>query len=248
VRYTIEHETFDATDPRVRRHVHHDSRSKLYPFRTDGLQLVSTIHARHIPILDQGQVGSCTAETGIGNLGTDPCYATLHDVNDSPYTLDQPGAYRLYSDEEVLDGDGPYPPNDQGGCGLSIAKVLKAKGLIAGYQHTFSLDDALKALTVKPLMIGAHWYQRMFTPDADGRLRIGGALAGGHEFLAREIDVENERVWIDNSWNSTWGVEGRAYLPFKTFGTLLDRQGDVTVLIPRSEPSPSPQPAPTPAA
>src|SRR2546423_656913 len=59
------------------------------------------------------------------------------------YPREEPGAVKLYSDEEVLDGDGPYPPNDNGSTGLTCAKVLKRAGMISGYQHTFSLDAAL---------------------------------------------------------------------------------------------------------
>ena len=33
----------------------------------------------------------------------------------------QAGAYRLYSAEESIDGDGPYPPNDNGSSGLTCA-------------------------------------------------------------------------------------------------------------------------------
>jgi len=238
--HTVHHERIPSSDRRLNRHIHHDSRSKLYRFDTTDLKIESAVHERHIPILDQGQVGSCTANAGIGTLATDPYYSTLLTIPKLPFTFDEAGALDLYSDAEQEDGNGPYPPNDDGSSGLTIAKVLKAKGLISGMQHTFSLDDCLKALSKTPVMLGVSWLQKMFSPDADGRLRLGGKVAGGHEIESREIDAVNERVWIDNSWNESFGVKGRAYLTFVDLGKLLDMQGDVTILTPLSQPAPTP--------
>jgi hypothetical protein len=90
------------------------------------------------------------------------------------------------------DYPGQYPPDDTGCDGLTIAKVLTAAGEISGYQHTFSLDDALKALGVTPVITGVtSWYQDMFNPTADGRVHPTGGVAGGHEFVVDEIDAEH---------------------------------------------------------
>mgnify|MGYP006266471725 CR=1 FL=1 len=230
-----------SRDPRLKRHVYHDSRSKLYKFDTTGLKVSSVNHVRNIPILDQGNVGSCTGNAGIGALATDPMYASLPKT--SPYSLNENGALKLYSDAEVIDGNGTYPPNDYGSCGLSIAKALKNAGVISGYQHTFTLDDALKALTVTPIIVGINWYDSMFNTLKDGRVVVAGSIAGGHEIVARQIDAPNKRVWFDNSWGSSWGIQGRFYLTFDDLGTLLSQQGDVVAFTPLSKPAP--QPAPT---
>jgi hypothetical protein len=232
-----------STDPRLGRHVYHDSRSRLFKFPTEKLTIQSVVHARKIPILDQGNVGSCTGNAGIGALGTDPLFAE-YPAGATPITLDEAGALKLYSAAENIDGDGPYPPNDNGSTGLSIAKALSNAKLISGYQHTFSLDDALKALSVTPVIVGINWYQDMFNPDGDGRVHPTGALAGGHEVEANEIDAMNSRVWFCNSWGTGWGVGGRFYLTFDDFGTLLSQEGDVTVLLPLSAPAPAPTPVP----
>lgn len=230
-------ERFKPSDPRLKRIVHHDSRSKLYPFNTAGLTIQSVTHNRHIPILDQGELGSCTGNAGVGALATDPFFNTLPGT--LKYPLNQVGAVSLYSDAEVIDGTGPYPPNDEGSCGLSIAKALKNAGLISGYQHTFTVNDALKALTVTPILVGIPWYSGMMKTDFDGRVRITGSFAGGHEIVARQIDAVNQRVWFDNSWGDKWGVKGRFYLTFADFGTLLSRQGDVTILVPNVATAPT---------
>jgi hypothetical protein len=240
---TIFKAAFERKDPRLGRHINHDSRSKLFPFPTEGLSIQNVTHARHIPILDQGQVGSCTGNAGIGDLGSDPLFSTL---GSGKYTLDENGALSLYSDAESIDGDGPYPPNDNGSSGLSIAQALQNAGLISGFQHAFSSDDALKALSVSPILVGIPWLHDMFSPDPDGRCHPTGDIDGGHEIVARQVDADNERIWLDNSWGLSFGVQGRFYLTFSDFDTLLKQGGDVTVLIPNTAPAPTPVPAQKP--
>lgn len=234
----IHYEKIPSTDPRLGRHIYHDDRSKLYPFDTSGLTIVNVKHTRHIGILDQGQLGSCTGNAGIGSLGTDPLFATL--PTNLKYPLNESGAVSLYSDAEKIDGGAGYPPEDNGSHGLSIAKALKNAGLISGYQHTFTLQDALKAGSTYPFITGINWYQNMFNPDADGRVHLAGSLAGGHEIEMNEIDADNGRIWFCNSWGANWGVQGRFYLTWEDYDTLLGQQGDVTVLLPVTSPAPVP--------
>jgi hypothetical protein len=214
-------------------------------------------------VLDQGQLGSCTGNAGIGCLGTDPLYDTVAGVRAFSqalrklirrYSFDEAGAVALYSDAtRIDDSPGQYPPDDTGSDGLSIAKVLKAAGEIAGYQHTFTAHDALLALTVTPFITGTNWTQDMFTPDADGRVHPTGAVAGGHEYVADEIDATNEQVWFTNSWGAGWGVvrdgrPGRFYMTFADYSALLAQQGDVTIFTPLTQPAPTPTPADPDAA
>jgi len=220
------------TDHRLGRNINHDSRSRDFKYNTSGLNIVSAVHPRHISILNQGQVGSCVGNAGIGNLATDPDFTSLPTT--LKYSLNETGAVKLYSDCETFDGDGPYPPNDNGTSGLTCAQVLLAAKQISGYTHTFSLNDALLALGQTPIMVGSYWYNSMFTPASDGKLIItpSSGIAGGHEYEVREIDAVKQIIWIDNSWGTSWGVQGRAYMTFTELGNLLTLQGDVTILTP----------------
>ena len=272
---TVTYRRIESTSPLLGRHVRHDDRSWDYRFDTSGLSVVSAKHTRRIPVLDQGQLGSCTGNAGIGCLGTDPFYSSLPGMT-SPgvrsliamggdaraevtlaglgtqvrYTFDEAGAVALYSDATKADDyPGQYPPDDTGSDGLTIAKVLQKAGEISGYTHTFTLDDALKALGVTPVITGVNWYSNMFDPDADGRVYPTGTIAGGHEFVVDEIDAANQRVWFTNSWGDSWGIGGRAYLTFADWGDLLGQQGDVTIFTPLTQPAPTPTPpTPTPGA
>jgi hypothetical protein len=225
---TIYKEKIPSSDPRLKRHINHDSRSANFAFDETGIKIVDTCHERLIPILDQGQIGACTGNAGIGNINTSPFL-----LNSKVYSPDEAGALKLYSAAEKIDGGAGYPPEDEGSSGLSIAKALLKAGLISSYSHCFTLNATLKAITKYPVIIGINWYQDMFNPDPDGRCHITGALAGGHEVEARQIVVEKGQLWFDNSWNNTWGVAGRFYLTWKDFEELLvNQKGDVIVLIP----------------
>jgi hypothetical protein len=246
----IHFERIPSRDPRLGRHVYHDDRSRLFAFPTAGLTLASTKHARRVPTLDQGQLGDCVPNAGLGCLGTDPFFGTLADLR---LVYDEQTAVSLYSRVTAVDDiRGKYPPSDTGSNGLSLGKLFTTMRYIHGYTHTFSLDAALLALTVTPWIVGVNWYKAMFSPDPDGRVHPDGILEGGHEFVADELDVENERVWFTQSWGDQWGVvrdgrPGRFYLAFDDLGTLLGQQGDVTVFTPRTQPAPTPSPVPAPS-
>lgn len=228
---------------RLGRNINHDSRSRLYSFNTFGLALINTRHLRQIPVFDQGNLGSCTGNAGIGCLGTGVFFGS----RGAHYSLTEDGATALYSDATKADSySGDYPPTDTGSDGLTVAKVLTAAGEICGYQHTFNLEDALKALTVTPFITGVNWYEGMFNPASDGQVKLNGAVAGGHEFVADQLDVDNERIWFTNSWGADWGVKGRFYMTWSDYGMLLEQQGDVTIFVPITVDPPQPKPTPVP--
>jgi hypothetical protein len=230
-------------DLRLGRHIEHDPRSLLYPHRAvpGGRRPIKSVRwARTAPALDQGELGSCTGNAMTGALLTAPFGMT---------GLDEQFAVRLYSQATKLDDvAGEYPPIDTGSSGLAVAKAAKAQGLISGYRHATSLLDALDALMDGPVITGVAWYENMFTPDGDGEVRIGGAVAGGHEFEVFGVDEDLQRVWCWQSWGSRWGLNGTFYLNFSTWGDLLDDNGDVTVPIPLSQPAPAPLSSGHPAA
>lgn len=239
---------------RLGRHIRHDPRSLRYQVAAvDPATLTSVRHARQIPVLDQGELGSCTGNAAEGALGTSPLYESLADDRDRPTgdaDADEDQAVDLYSLATQLDDyDGEYPPEDTGSDGLSVAKACQQAGLISGYQHATSLNAALTALAQGPVITGVNWYSSFDTPAADGTITIGrhASVRGGHEFVVDELDVERKRVGFTNSWGTSWGVDGRAYMSWDTWGQLLGEDGDVTVFVPITEPAPTPTPTPDPS-
>jgi len=222
------------------RNVYHDSRNRSYPYRRAAAQLTSQLWPRHIPILDQGNVGSCTGNEQVGALGTGNVFTALP-AGHAP--LDETLALYIYSHAETIDGDGPYPPNDNGSSGPSAAQVAKNLGLISGYLHCFSLADVLDALETGPVGIGSNWYDSMDEPDG-GVVEVspGAQVRGGHEYLCRGKDVASKMLFFDNSWGTGWGTGGSFSYSFATLERLLAEQGDATVSLPLNVPLPPPVP------
>jgi len=252
VRRIPEHSSDRAGGGRLGRHVRHDPRSLRYQVAAKSTgTLMSVRHARTIPVLDQGDLGSCTGNATEGALGTSPFIEAIPTTVLGRPTgnaqVDEDQAIALYSAATVLDDyDGGYPPTDTGSDGLSVAKAALAAGLISGYQHATSLDAALAALEARPVIAGINWYDSFDSPLPSGFMTItnGAQVRGGHEVCLDELDVENRRVWLTNSWGGTWGLLGRACLSWDDFGRLLGEQGDVTAFVPLSQPAPQPTPDP----
>ncbi|MEU8906498.1 hypothetical protein [Streptomyces mirabilis] len=242
------------TGGRLGRHVEHDPRSRAYALSEDLLPstYTSAVHTVRIPVLDQGDLGSCTGNAAEAHAGTDPLYdaipATVKARPTGDAGADEQQAVALYRAATRLDNvQGVYPPTDTGSTGVAVAKAAQKTGLIAGYQHAFSLDSALKALAASPLIVGVNWYEGFDNPDSTGAVSISGSVRGGHEFLLYGIDATGQRVLARNSWGTSWGAEGTFSFSFDDLGRLLDEDGDATLFVPLTSPAPTPTPTPTPA-
>ncbi len=211
---------------RLGRHVLHDPRSFDYPAAAAPAVVSVTHAARGLP-LNQGNIGSCTANALCGALDSAP-----DDAGGKTYTEDD--AVTLYEKETALEGE-PYPPNDPGGTGLMVCRAAADLGWISSYGHAFGIEHALLALVQRPVITGVDWYTSFDTPDpATGIVEInaGATVRGGHELVADGIDAASRLVYLWNSWGPSWGVGGRFCWTFDTWERLLAAQGDVTVPIP----------------
>ena len=217
---------------RLGRNIRHDSRSLNYRHQRTATALVTVTHERRIPILNQGGAGACTGNAETGALGTEPLYSAL--PRPHPH-LSEGFALGLYSAAETLDGDGPYPPNDNGSSGLSVCQAARNAGLIAGYTHCLGVPDVLDALQTGPVILGIDWYTSFDTPGPiTGIIAItpGATVRGGHEILARGIDITAQTILCDNSWGTSWGLNGSMTMTWDTLAELLAAQGDATVNVP----------------
>lgn len=234
-------------DPRLKRVIQHDPRSKRYRLNTSDLEIASVEWSLVIARLNQGDIGKCTAESACEVLGSAPIYSTLT-ADFSGTVLNDTWTSAFYSDEETLDGDGPYPPNDNGSSGLTSAKVAKARGLISGYTHTFTATDAIKGVQLSPACWGTLWKSGMDDVNTDtGQVKYSGAVRGGHELSVFKIVADLEQVWFHNHWGP-WGYQnsGDGWISFADFEASLKDQGDMTFYTPLTQPAPTPQPAPSP--
>ncbi len=217
---------------RLGRHVFHDERSRNFG-AAQAARIRSVKHDSSGLPLDQGDVGSCTAEAVCGALNTDPDPAKVKGQQ-AGHTFTQDDAYKLYGLETKNEGQ-PWPPDDPGGTGLWACKAAKQLGWITSYHHAFGLTQALKALVLRPNIWGMNWYSSFDSPDPETglvRLTPGAYIRGGHEIVAVEIQADRQLVGFINSWGPGWGLNGRFYVGFGDLDRLLHEQGDVTVPMP----------------
>lgn len=244
---------------RLGRHVEHDPRSLRFAHGVLPKSAIKSVEwTRRIPILDQGQLGSCTGNAGTGVLGTDSAGRTASTkVTITPagaaashgvfvagtYILDEAFAVSLYKLATILDGvSGTYPPDDTGSTGLGVAKALKALGLAGAYTHAFSIAALNSALQSGPVMIGIEWLRSMFDTATDGRILLdkSSPVDGGHELELSKFDASTGEYWVPNSWNTSWGDAGWGYLTTVDLTWLLGQKGDVTVPTFAAAPAPAP--------
>lgn len=233
---------------RLGRHVYHDPMSRYYPYEPrQAHKLVNVRHRRLIPVLNQGRTGSCTGNATEGLLGTEPFFHAIPEDHPRKPTgdvdEDESQALWLYSGATALDPfPGKFPPDDTGSNGLSVCKVAKKAGLISGYRHAFSLNTALQALTVQPVITGINWYDSYDEPDDRGMVMLtpNASVRGGHEFVLDEILVDEKLIGATNSWGLDWGKQGRFYIRWADFDHLMHEHGDVTIPVPLDQPPPKP--------
>lgn len=214
--------------------VEHDERSRLY----QALQATvprSVLWGHHGPVLDQGELGSCTGNAAAQLVNTDYfAPARPHGY------LTEADAVKLYELATRLDGfpNNTYPPTDEGSSGLGAAKAGVKLGYFTGYKHCFGFDHFAATLQLQPVIVGTPWYQGMFTPNAKGFVRPIGKAVGGHEYLALGISYENKTLVFLNSWGPSFGKNGRFSMTFGDFTRLLAAQGDATAPLPKKAVTP----------
>jgi hypothetical protein len=241
---------------RLGRHVRHDPESLRYLVGPRGADVTpqTVAHTRRIPILDQGKpfgVGSCTCSSAAGVLGSDPFFNTLPaDLQKtlSDATAAQAWAVDLY--REVTKEDpfpGSYEPDDTGSDGLTVAKVLKRRGLIAGYQHITDLAMAHTAIQKAPFFLGTTWFAGMDRPDSSGLISVYGKAEGGHQYQCFGYDAPRDRWRFWQTWGLGFGLRGEFSMTSEALQRLLDQAGDATLFVPLTQAAPVPAPV-APAA
>lgn len=184
--------------------------------------------------LDQGNVGSCTGNAAVDSLGCLPL-ATHVDTT----KLNEALALQIYSAAETIDGDGPYPPNDNGSCGASAAQAAVNAGLGKSFVDYVGVYALIEGLQSGPVMCGTNWFDSMMTPDSSGIITVpvdpNATPVGGHEYTVNAYMVNPSApgggwLTIINSWGDAWGIDGTARISVTDMQALLNQGGDVVQL------------------
>jgi hypothetical protein len=173
--------------------------------------------------LNQGQVGSCTGNAGVKSISIAPFVGNYSETD----------ALNYYSQATKRDNgcactastcSGSYPPNDTGSSGDSVYTCMQQAGILKGFTQADTFIDLMAGLNAgRVCILGANWYNSMFSPLASGQLKVttSSGLAGGHEFVIIGHDSVNSRTWMLNSWGY-WGV---CFAEQITTSTPLDGTG-----------------------
>lgn len=195
------------------------------------------------PIVDQGELGSCTANAIVSGLRE-----YLENISDEPYkqlsrlylywwerfiedTVDEDSGAYLRDGMKVLkklgasfESDYPYDINKFREEPTPKAVLNGVSYTIDEYRRIKDLDNLKIALTEKmPVVTGMKVYSSFESEDV---MKTGVVpmpditkeqLLGGHAVLAVGYNDCKSEVIMRNSWGKDWGDNGYFYLPYKYF-------------------------------
>jgi hypothetical protein len=193
-----------------------DERDKKYPMRG---QLPSEVAAvtkfwQVGPILDQGDTPQCVGYAGEQFLQTEPLM-----------TMDGPSPQSLY---DLAQANDEWPGTNYEGTSVrGLAKGMLTLGRLKSYVWAAGALDVRDWIILKgPAMLGSDWLMNMFWPGADGVLKVNGQLAGGHAYLVYGYDAATNMFKMANSWGTSWGLAGSAWIKYRDLDKLISRQGE----------------------
>jgi hypothetical protein len=166
--------------------------------------------------LDQGSYPHCVG------------YSWKHRVMAAPYRSGKGDPIMFYQGAQKHDewaGENYNGTSVRGG-----AKYLQAQGYIVAYRWAFSAEEALNAVGSEgPVVLGTDWKSGMSDPTQHGQhfvMRFDGRNVGGHAYLMLGYDDYKGMALIHNSWGPSWGLNGRAWLPYEDLEEAIRQAGE----------------------
>lgn len=191
------------------------------------------------PVVDQGQLGSCTANALAGAVG-------FLENKDNVNPNDAFSRLFIYYNERAIEGttgsdsgaqirDGITTLSQQGACYESTlpyditqftnqpstaAYTEGAQHIILTYQRITDFNQMQAALASGyPFVFGITVYESFESDNATstGVIPIPQSneqVLGGHALLCVGYDDANKWFIFRNSWGTTWGANGYGYIPY----------------------------------
>lgn len=231
-------------------------------------QRVDLTETYSVPVMDQGQLGSCT-----GN-GIASALAYLQEKEGFPMIY--PSRLFIYYNERVMEGtvnsdagaeirDGIKSVVDLGYCPETDwpydISVFSTKPNTAAYTHAHrdlvktyqkvavSVTGLQQALASGyPVVVGFTVFDSFYN-HSDGTIdlpSVSDGIAGGHCVIVVGYDQSSQRFKFQNSWGTGWGTNGFGTIPFGYLGSA-NFGGDYWIITAdQSGPNPPPPPPPPP--
>jgi hypothetical protein len=214
-----------TADPRLNRIPQFDPRSRSFP--------ISELVAGRKP---RGYTWSCRAWLDQGQEGACVGFAWAHDVAARPQArpADEITARSIYRRAQQLD---EWPGEQYSGTSvLAGAKATMEFGHLTEYRWAFGgVDDLALAVGYQgPAVLGVNWYENMARTDAEGMIRVGGDVLGGHAILCNGVSVKKRLFRLRNSWGLNWGISGDCFIGFDDMDRLLAEAGEACIPVVRA--------------
>lgn len=188
------------------------------------------------PVVDQGQLGSCTANALAGAMGYIHAAATPFSRLFIYYN-ERAIEHHITSDSGAMIRDGIKTLAKKGVCAeaewpYNIAQFKKKPSAkcftdaqanrIATYSRLSTLNDMLQCLADGyPFVFGFTVYESFESQEvaSTGVMNLPAANEqplGGHAVMAVGYDMASQRLIVRNSWGTGWGLDGSGYftMPF----------------------------------
>lgn len=198
-----------------------------------------------LPVYDQGELGSCTANAGV-------LYRRWLAQKFPQYSAKDQDLSRLflYYQERLIDGD---VGQDDGSTTRTCCQVICKQGICpesdwpydastftnppqlvdmsdavpykaGAYHRAPDADTAISCLVSQyPVLMGVTLYESFEGIGSDGIMPMPGpgeSVAGGHEMVIRGYSSSRAAFLVQNSWAASWGLNGTLWMP----AAYLDNQ------------------------